>query len=52
MRVYDQINPWKKSHYCQIRNNYKQKFIQKQTAAHLLTINKNHLSPDKSAADK
>ncbi|CAF1363449.1 unnamed protein product [Rotaria sordida] len=47
MRVYDQIDPSKKSHYFQIIINYKQKFIHKQTAARLLSINKNCLSSDR-----
>ncbi|CAF2740457.1 unnamed protein product [Rotaria sp. Silwood2] len=47
MRVYDQIDPSKKSHYFQIIINNKSKFIHKQTAARLLTINKNCLSSDR-----
>jgi hypothetical protein len=43
MRVYDQIDPSKRSHYFQIIINYKTKFIHKQTAARLLTANKNRL---------
>lgn len=49
MRVYDQIDPSKRSHYFQIIINYKTKFIHKQTAARLLTANKNHLSSDRRA---
>ena len=37
----------KKSHYFQIIINHKQKFIHKQTAARLLSINKNCLSSDR-----
>jgi hypothetical protein len=47
MRVYDQIDPSKKSHYFQITINCKTKFIHKQTAARLLTENKNRLSSDR-----
>jgi hypothetical protein len=47
MRVYDQIDPSKKCNYFQITINHKPKFIHKQTAARLLTINKNHLSSDR-----
>ncbi len=47
MRVYDQVDPSKKSHYFQITINYKPKFIHKQTAARLLTIDKNCLSSDR-----
>ncbi|CAF4367766.1 unnamed protein product [Rotaria magnacalcarata] len=46
MRVYDLIDPSKKSHYFQITINNKPKFIHKQTAARLLTINKSCLSSD------
>jgi hypothetical protein len=49
MRVYDQIDPSKRSHYFQIIINYKTKFIHKQTAARLLTANKNRLSSDRRA---
>ncbi|CAF3773251.1 unnamed protein product [Rotaria sp. Silwood1] len=47
MRVYDEIDPSKKSHYFPITINYKPKFIHKQTAARLLTIEKNRLSSDR-----
>ena len=47
MTVYDQIDPSKKSHYFQIIINHKQKLIDNQTAARLLSINKNCLSSDR-----
>ncbi|CAF1476242.1 unnamed protein product [Rotaria sp. Silwood1] len=47
LRVYDEIDPSKKSHYFPITINYKPKFIHKQTAARLLTIEKNRLSSDR-----
>ena len=47
MRVYDRIDASKKSYYFQITINHKQKFIHKQTAARLLSTNKNCLSSDR-----
>ncbi|CAF3378113.1 unnamed protein product, partial [Rotaria sp. Silwood2] len=44
MKIYEQFDPSKKHHYFSIFINNKQKFIHKQTAAHLLTKNKNSLS--------
>ncbi|CAF2740574.1 unnamed protein product [Rotaria sp. Silwood2] len=44
MRVYDEIDSSKKSHYFQTTINYKPKFIHKQAAARLLIIEKNRLS--------
>ena len=47
MKIYDKINPTRTSHYFQIVINNKQKYIHKQTAARLLTSNKNSLSSDR-----
>jgi hypothetical protein len=47
MRIFDKIDPSKKSHYFQITINNKLKFIHKQTAARLLTTTKNCLSSDR-----
>jgi hypothetical protein len=47
MRIFDKINPLKKSHYFQITINNKLKFLHKQTAARLLSTSKNCLSSDR-----
>ena len=47
MRVFDRINTTKASHYFQIRINGHPKFIHKQTAARLLTLNRNCLPADR-----
>lgn len=49
MRIYDQIDSSKKSHYFQININNKTRFIHKQSAARLLTVNNNRLSSDRQA---
>ncbi|CAF1437332.1 unnamed protein product [Adineta steineri] len=47
MRIFDTINPAKTCHYVKIFVNNKQKYIHKQTAVRMLTINKNSLSSDR-----
>ncbi len=47
MRIFDKIDPSKKSDYFQIKINNKPKFIHKQTAVRLLTLNKNSLPSDR-----
>jgi hypothetical protein len=47
MRIFNKINLTKKSHYFQITINNNSKFIHKQTAARLLTFNKNSLPSDR-----
>lgn len=47
MRIYDEINPAKSANYFEVLINGKRKFINKQTAARLLTVNKNRLSSDR-----
>ena len=47
MKIYDEINPSKKNNYFQIFINNKRYYLHKQTAANLLTVNKNRLSSDR-----
>ena len=47
MRIYDTINPSNQAHYFKVSINDEIKYINKQTAARLLTINKNRLSSDR-----
>jgi hypothetical protein len=47
MRIYEKINAAKISNYFKININNKPYYMHKQTAAHLLTSNKNHLSSDR-----
>ncbi|KAF9748556.1 hypothetical protein NGRA_3489 [Nosema granulosis] len=48
MKIYEKINPTKMTSYFQISINNKRHYIHKQTAARLLTVNKNRLSSDRS----
>ncbi|CAF1536566.1 unnamed protein product [Adineta ricciae] len=47
MRIFDQIDPSKKSHYFQVKISDKIKFMHKQTAARLLITTKSCLSSDR-----
>lgn len=47
MRIYDKVNPVKEKHYFKVTINNEIKYINKQTAARLLTTNKGHLSSDR-----
>ena len=47
MRIYDKINPIKEKNYFKVTINNRVKYINKQTAARLLTINKSRLSSDR-----
>lgn len=47
MRVYEKVNPTKISSYFEIFINNKRHYMHKQTAARLLTTNKNRLSSDR-----
>jgi hypothetical protein len=47
MKIYEKINPAKITSYFQIFINKKLYYIHKQTAARLLTVNKNRLSSDR-----
>ena len=47
MRIYDHVDPSNMHQYFEMTMNNKKKYIHKQTAAHMLTNNKNHLSSDR-----
>ncbi len=47
MRIFDKIDLSKQDNYFRIMINNKSKYLHKQTAARLLTANKNHLSSDR-----
>ncbi|CAF1327655.1 unnamed protein product [Rotaria sp. Silwood1] len=47
MKIFDKIDPTKKNNYFHIMVNNKPKYLHKQTAARLLTSNKNCLSSDR-----
>lgn len=47
MKIFDKIDPLKRDNYFHILINNKSKYLHKQTAARLLTANKNHLSSDR-----
>lgn len=47
MKIFDQIDPSKQDNYFHITINNKSKYLHKQTAAPLLTANKNYLSSDR-----
>ena len=47
MKVFNRINPTKVSHHFEVKINGNAKFTHKQTAARLLTLNKNRLSADR-----
>ena len=49
MRIYDDVEPSSVHQYFHININHKKKYIHKQTAAHMLTSNKHHLSFDRLA---
>jgi hypothetical protein len=49
MRIFDKIDPSKRNNYFHIMINNKSKYLHKQTAARLLTTNKNRLSSDRLA---
>lgn len=48
MRIFDKINPSRRSHYFRITINDKPKFLHKQTAVRLLSTTKNRLSSDRA----
>lgn len=47
MKVYEKINSTKINNYFKIMINNKHYYMHKQSAAHLSTVNKNHLSSDR-----
>ncbi|CAF3788942.1 unnamed protein product [Rotaria sp. Silwood1] len=47
MKIYEKINSTKINNYFKITINNKHYYMHKQTAARLLTVNKNHLSSDR-----
>jgi hypothetical protein len=47
MKIYEKIYPAKMTGYFQVFINNKLYYLHKQTAARLLTVNKNHLSSDR-----
>lgn len=47
MRIYDQIHPTQENNHFEVSINGTKKFINKQTAARLLTVNKYRLSSDR-----
>ena len=47
VRIYDDVNSSHVQHYFKINVNNQQKFLHKQTAAYILTKDKNHLSSDR-----
>ncbi|CAF1529377.1 unnamed protein product [Rotaria sordida] len=47
MKIFDKIDPSKRNNYFHIMINNKSKYLHKQTAARLLTTNRNYLSSDR-----
>jgi hypothetical protein len=52
MKIYDHVDSSNINQYFEITINKKKKYIHKQTAAHMLAINKNHLSSDRLSGAK